>query len=147
VGDRVDSALFALDSSAKSAPGKVKVIEVIDPDDPAAAYLDVNPPQTDWVASGIDVDADHPGEFAPEAPPDAANGARLSQQISARPVSDAAGEFDLRLLSPSDVYAALAASNLPERPAMARERQPSGSKTSWALPTNRSLNDHPVAPD
>ncbi|HSN77389.1 MAG TPA: cupredoxin domain-containing protein, partial [Anaerolineae bacterium] len=83
------------------------VIEVIDPDDPAAATLDVNPPRTDWVASGIDVDADHPGEFAPEGPPDAAKGARLWQQISDRPMTDVAGAFNLRLLSPSDVYAAL----------------------------------------
>jgi len=93
------------------------VIEVVDPDDPSAAYLDVDPPRTDWVASGIDVDADHPGEYAPAAPPDAANGARLWQQISDRLVADAAAAFDLRLLSPSDVYAAL--DDLPKGPALA----------------------------
>jgi mono/diheme cytochrome c family protein/plastocyanin len=95
------------------------VIEVIDPDDPTAAYLDVDPPRTDWVASGIDVDADHPGLFAPETPPDAGNGARLWQQLSARPAGEAAGEFDLRLLSPSDLYAALMGTDLPEGPALA----------------------------
>jgi cytochrome c oxidase subunit 2 len=83
------------------------VIEVIDADDPVASARDVNPPQTNWVASGIDIDANHAGRFVPEITPDAANGQRLWAEISPRPLTALLAEFNLRLLSPSDLYAYL----------------------------------------
>jgi mono/diheme cytochrome c family protein len=94
------------------------IVEVVDPADPASAEIDVDPPQTDWVASGIDVDADHPGANAPQQPPDAANGARLWQQITSRPAAEVAAVLDLRRSSPSDVYARLVSPDLPESPAL-----------------------------
>ena len=83
------------------------VIEVIDPDDPVASARDVDPPQTNWVASGIDIDADHSGRFVPERPADAANGLRLWAELSPRPLPELLASLDLRLLSPSDLYAYL----------------------------------------
>jgi mono/diheme cytochrome c family protein len=83
------------------------VIEVIDPDDPVASARDVNPPQTNWVASGIDIDADHSGRLAPGHPADAANGQRLWVELSPRPLTELLAGLDLRLLSPSDLYAYL----------------------------------------
>jgi mono/diheme cytochrome c family protein len=83
------------------------VIEVIDPDDPIASARDVDPPQTNWVASGIDIDADHTGRFAPERPADAANGQRLWVELSPRPLTALLAGLELRLLSPSDLYAYL----------------------------------------
>jgi mono/diheme cytochrome c family protein/plastocyanin len=83
------------------------VIEVVDPDDPVASARDVEPPQTNWVASGVDVDADHTGRFAPEQPADAANGQRLWVGLSSRPLTALAAGLELRLLSPSDLYAYL----------------------------------------
>ena len=80
------------------------VIEVIDPDDPVASARDVNPPQTNWVASGVDIDADHSGRFVPEHPADATNGQRLWAEISPRPLTKLLASLDLRLLSPSDLY-------------------------------------------
>lgn len=83
------------------------VIEVIDPDDPVASARDVNPPQTNWVASGVDIDADHSGRFVPEHPADAVNGQRLWAELSPRPLTELLASLDLRLLSPSDLYAYL----------------------------------------
>ncbi len=83
------------------------VIEVIDPDDPVASVRDVDPPQTNWVASGVDIDADHTGRFAPEHPADAANGQRLWAELSSRPLTALLAGLELRLLSPSDLYAYL----------------------------------------
>lgn len=83
------------------------VIEVIDPDDPVASARDVNPPQTDWVASGIDIDAEHIGRFVPDHPADAANGQRLWTELSPRPLTQLLASLDLRLLNPSDLYAYL----------------------------------------
>jgi mono/diheme cytochrome c family protein len=83
------------------------VIEVIDPDDPVASARDVDPPQTNWVASGVDIDADHAGRFVPERPADAASGQRLWTELSPRPLTALLAEFNLRLLSPSDLYAYL----------------------------------------
>jgi mono/diheme cytochrome c family protein len=83
------------------------VIEVIDPDDPVASARDVDPPQTNWVASGVDIDADHSGRFVPEHPADAANGQRLWAELSPRPLTELLAGLELRLLSPSDLYAYL----------------------------------------
>lgn len=83
------------------------VIEVVDPDDPVASARDVDPPQTDWVASGVDIDADHAGRFVPEVPADAANGQRLWTELSPRPLTALLAGLELRLLSPSDLYAYL----------------------------------------
>ena len=90
------------------------IVEVIDPANPASAEIDVDPPQTDWVASGIDLDADHPGANVPSQAPDAANGARLWQQIGGRPAAEMAARLDLRRSSPSNVYARLTPSGLSE---------------------------------
>jgi mono/diheme cytochrome c family protein/plastocyanin len=83
------------------------VIEVIDPDDPVVSARDVDPPQTDWVASGIDIDAGHTGRFVLEHPADAANGQRLWAELSPRPLAELLSGLELRLLSPSDLYAYL----------------------------------------
>ncbi len=83
------------------------VLEVIDPDDPVASARDVDPPQTNWVATGIDVDADHSGRFVPDHPADAANGQRLWAELSPRPLTELLAGLELRLLSPSDLYAFL----------------------------------------
>ncbi len=88
------------------------IIEVVDPEHPVASAMDVDPPQTDWVATGLDIDADHPGEFAPFTQPDAANGDALWQAVSPQPVADAMATGDPRLLSPSDAYALLASGPL-----------------------------------
>lgn len=83
------------------------VIEVVDPDDPVASARDVDPPQTNWVASGVDIDADHTGRFAPERPADAANGQALWAALSPRPLTELLAGLELRLLSPGDLYAYL----------------------------------------
>ncbi len=83
------------------------VIEVVDPDDPVASARDVDPPQTDWVASGVDIDADHTGRFAPERPADAGSGQRLWAELSPRPLTELLAGLEVRLLSPSDLYAYL----------------------------------------
>jgi mono/diheme cytochrome c family protein len=83
------------------------VIEVVDPDDPVTLARDVDPPQTNWVASGVDVDANHTGRFVPERPANAANGQRLWSELSPRPLTALLAGLELRRLSPSDVYAYL----------------------------------------
>ena len=84
-------------------------IEVIDPDDPVASARDVDPPETDWVSTGIDIDSEHPGQFAPATPPNAASGALLWSSLSVRPLAELAASLPLRELSPSDQYAYLSA--------------------------------------
>jgi len=121
------------------------VIEVIDPDDPAAAYLDVNPPQTDWVASGIDIDADHSGRFVPEHPADAANGQRLWAELSPRPLTELLASLDLRLLSPSDLYAYLS-QNAEEVAAHEAAAQHGHSAAEMAAMPAEDLPDLPEAP-
>ena len=96
------------------------IIQVVDPNDPLASEQEIDPPQTDWVASGIDIDAEHPGQNVPATPPDAAKGAQLWQQISQRPASDAARELDLRRTSPSDIYSALSTLRLAEGQALSK---------------------------
>lgn len=95
------------------------ILQVVDPADPAASEQDVDPPRTNWMAAGIDVDADHPGEFVPAAIPEAAAGARVWSQISARPVAEAMADLDLRHRSPSQVYQLLSTPGLPESAALA----------------------------
>ena len=67
----------------------------------------------------LGIDAEHPGENAPELAPDAANGARLWQQINGRPAAEVASQLDLRHSSPSDVYALFTSTDLLESKAMA----------------------------
>lgn len=96
------------------------IVQVVDPADPAAAELDVDPPQTDWMAAGVDLDAEHPGEFVPVTPPDPAKGEKLWQQVSQRPAIEAARALDLRSSRPSDIFAVLATDKVPEGEALAR---------------------------
>jgi mono/diheme cytochrome c family protein len=102
-------------------------IDVIDPDDPTAALHDVDPPGTDWVASGIDLDGAHDGRFVPETPPDAVRGAALWQAFARREPAEAAPALELRRLSPSDVYARLGSLEAPV-PAAVRAL---GSRDRW----------------
>jgi mono/diheme cytochrome c family protein len=88
------------------------VLEVVDPDDPLASARDVDPPQTDWMASGLDIDADHPGQFVPETRPSAANGARAWAQASSRSLAAVAASLPLRELAPSDIYAYLSSQSV-----------------------------------
>ncbi len=89
-------------------------IEVIDPNDPVASARDVDPPETDWVSAGIDIDGEHPGQFAPTTRPDAANGVLLWSRLSSRPLAELAASLPLRELSPSDLYAYLSSEAAPE---------------------------------
>ncbi|MCO6453505.1 MAG: c-type cytochrome [Caldilineales bacterium] len=82
-------------------------IEVIDPNDAVASARDTSPPTTNWVATGIDIDAEHPGEFAPSSPPSVAHGAELWATLSDQPISDFFANSDLRLLTPSAAFAHL----------------------------------------
>ncbi|MCO6451552.1 MAG: c-type cytochrome [Caldilineales bacterium] len=82
-------------------------IEVIDPNDPIASARDISPPATDWVATGIDIDAEHPGEFVPFVPPSAAHGETIWTEFSDESILDHFPDADLRLLSPSDAFARL----------------------------------------
>ena len=83
-------------------------IEVIDPDDAVASARDISPPTTNWVASGIDIDAEHPGEFAPTCPPSAAQRSRsCGRNLSDQPITDYFSDPDLRLLTPSAAFARL----------------------------------------
>lgn len=95
-------------------------LEVVDPEDPRASSQEVDPPQTEWMAYGIDIDAGHIGQFVPQEPPDAARGAVLWEQVSGRPIQDVLAELRLRELSPSDLFALLATDALPEGPQLAR---------------------------
>lgn len=80
-------------------------LEVVDPDHPVASGQDVDPPETDWVSYGIDVDAAHPGRFVPGMPPSAVEGQRIWAGISDQPLDQLASSLPLREMSPSDVYA------------------------------------------
>ncbi|MCB0203555.1 MAG: c-type cytochrome [Anaerolineae bacterium] len=79
-------------------------IEVVDPNDPAASAKDADPPLTDWVSSGIDIDAEHPGAFVPADRPNAARGAETWLALSNRPLTELAASLSLRELSPGDLY-------------------------------------------
>ncbi len=92
------------------------VLEVSDPADAGAVERDVQPPLTDWVASGIDIDAPHPGANVPAAPPDAARGAQLWAQLSTRPLPTLLTNSERQQLSPSDVFDRLSSPDLPEAP-------------------------------
>lgn len=83
------------------------VIEVIDPDDATAVLRDVSPPTTNWMETGIDIDAEHPGENAPSQSPDARRGAELWAQLGDRPYPEYFADLDPRLLSPSGAFARL----------------------------------------
>lgn len=95
------------------------VLEVSDPADPGAVERDVQPPLTDWLASGIDIDAPHPAANAPAVPPDAVRGARLWGQLSARPLSTLLTNSERQRLSPSAVFDRLGSPDLPEAPQLA----------------------------
>lgn len=107
-------------------------IEVVDPNDPAASARGVDPPLTDWVSSGIDIDAEHPGAFVPETRPNAVHGAELWSAVSKRPLADFAASLPLRGLSPSDLYIYLSSEAAPQT-AAGRGMQSGGTASSTRL--------------
>lgn len=83
------------------------VIEVVDPDDPLALLSDPSPPQTDWVATGIDIDAEHAAANSPSSRPDAATGEQLWTNLTDQPLTAVLIDLDLRLLTPADLFTRL----------------------------------------
>jgi mono/diheme cytochrome c family protein len=83
------------------------LLEVVDPGDPVASARDVDPPATDWVSYGIDIDAEHPGQYFPETQPSSAGGGQLWESISSRPLAELVATLPMRQLSPSDLFAYL----------------------------------------
>lgn len=106
-------------------------IEVVDPDDPAASARDADPPQTDWVSYGIDIDSEHPGEFVPATRPNALSGAGVWPSVSDRPLDELAANLPLRELSPSDLYAYLSSETATEA---AAAHQTHDSNMATAMP-------------
>ena len=109
-------------------------IEVVDPNDPVASARDVDPPETDWVSTGIDIDGEHPGQFAPTTRPDAASGALLWSSLSSRPLAELAANLPLRELSPSDLYAFLSSEAAPQPTATNEAHDDMVMAASPALP-------------
>ncbi len=84
------------------------ILEVYDPDDPAAVERPVDPPQTDWQAEGVDLDAAHLAAEFPRTRPSAARGAVVWQRASDLPDAvQVLGRLDLRRQSPAQVFAML----------------------------------------
>ncbi len=81
------------------------IIEVIDPNDSLAAERDISPPTTNWMETGIDIDAEHLAAVAPASPPHARDGAELWALIGDRPLLAYFADVDLRLLAPADAFA------------------------------------------
>lgn len=79
-------------------------LEVVDPEDPVASARDVDPPVTDWVSYGIDIDVEHRGQYFPETMPSSASGAQLWASISSRPLTELVATLPMRQLSPSDLF-------------------------------------------
>lgn len=112
-------------------------LEVIDPDDPVASARDVDPPGTDWVSSGIDIDAEHRGQYFPETIPSSASGAQLWASLSSRPLAELAAALPMRQLSPSDLFTYLSSSGgKPQAPAphTGHDDGDSGGKGAVVLP-------------
>ena len=119
------------------------VLEVVDPNDPVASARDVDPPQTDWVAYGIDIDAEHPGRFVPDTAPSAVRGTQTWAGISKRSLAELAAGLPLRELSLSDLYVYLSASAA-ELSASAMETSHQGGKAA-PNPAPRELPALPEA--
>ncbi len=89
-------------------------LEVYDPADPAAVDIPVDPPQTDWQAAGLDLDAPHPAAVYPQTRPIAARGAAIWQGIPGLPdPATVLAQLDLRRQSPAQVFEALRDDQVP----------------------------------
>lgn len=83
-------------------------LEVYDPDDPVAVEQPVDPPQTDWQAEGVDLDAAHLAAEFPLTRPSARRGAAVWQRASNLPDAvQVLNRLDLRWQSPAQVFAML----------------------------------------
>ncbi|MCS7220874.1 MAG: c-type cytochrome [Anaerolineae bacterium] len=84
------------------------ILEVYDPNDPAAVERPVDPPQTDWQAEGVNLDAPHPAAEYPILRPSAARGAAVWRSSSDLPDAvQVLSRLDLRRQSPAQVFAML----------------------------------------
>jgi len=83
-------------------------LEVYDPDDPSAVDVPIDPPQTDWQAEGVDIDAPHLAAQFPATRPSAARGAAIWQGTPGLPdASLVLARRDLRRQSPAQVFKTL----------------------------------------
>ncbi len=89
-------------------------LEVYDPDDPSAVDVPVDPPQTDWPAEGVDIDAPHLAAQFPATRPSAARGAAIWQGTPGLPdASLVLAWLDLRRQSPAQVFETLREDRIP----------------------------------
>jgi cytochrome c oxidase subunit 2 len=84
------------------------ILEVYDPGDPAAVERPVDPPQTDWQAEGVDLDAPHLAAEFPLMRPSAERGATVWREALNLPDAvQVLKRLDLRRRSPAQVFAML----------------------------------------
>jgi cytochrome c oxidase subunit 2 len=79
-------------------------LEVVDPSDPSAFVGEIDPPQIDWVATGLDLDAERVTQFVPKSRPNAANGDSLWEAASTKPITESLSGVSMTQISPSDAY-------------------------------------------
>ena len=83
-------------------------LEVYDPQNPAAVDTLVDPPQTDWQAEKVNLDAPHLADDFPLVPPSAQRGAEIWARTSGLPQpAPVLAQIDLRRQTPAHLFALL----------------------------------------
>jgi len=89
-------------------------LEVYDPQDPSAVDEPIDPPQTDWQAEGVDLDAPHMATVFPARRPSAARGAAIWRRTPGLPApAQVLARLDLRRQSPAQVFEMLRDDRIP----------------------------------